>query len=122
MALSPPRPDVSSRAAFLVMIGWYLAIVVAFGLFLGTLSGSVPAGCGEVCDSERSRMLLFGLYVALPAMFLALLVSLVTLAVLVPVRGIARRPWWAPSARCYRWPRAASSPPACDSAPSRSRT
>ncbi|MEU8168309.1 hypothetical protein AB0B97_17620 [Micromonospora sp. NPDC049004] len=84
MALSPPRPDVSSRAAFLVMIGWYLAIVVAFGLFLGTLSGSVPPACGEVCDSERSRMLLFGLYVALPAMFLALLVSLVTLAVLVP--------------------------------------
>ncbi|MFI5925938.1 hypothetical protein ACIA3K_08105 [Micromonospora sp. NPDC051543] len=83
MTLSPPGSDVSSRAAFLVMIGWYLAVVVAFGLFLGTLSGSVPAGCGEGCDSEGSRMLLFGLYVALPAMFLALLVSLATLAMLV---------------------------------------
>ncbi|MET8084945.1 hypothetical protein [Micromonospora sp. NPDC005237] len=66
-----------------MLIGWYVAVVVAFGLFLGDRSGSVPADCGEVCDSERSRMLLFGLYVAAPALFLELLVSLVTLAMLV---------------------------------------
>ncbi|MEK8109210.1 hypothetical protein NKG94_39900 [Micromonospora sp. M12] len=60
-----------------------MAVLVAFGLFLGTLSGSVPQGCGEVCDSERSDVLMFGLYVALPALFLALLVSLMTLAVLI---------------------------------------
>ncbi|MFJ6166204.1 hypothetical protein ACIQH6_13905 [Micromonospora orduensis] len=87
MTLAPPRPDIARgadpRASFLVLAGWYAAVVVAFGLFLGTLSGAVPADCGEGCDSERSRMLLFGLYVALPAMFLALLVSLATLAALV---------------------------------------
>ncbi|MFC8299274.1 hypothetical protein [Micromonospora orduensis] len=89
MTLSATRPALvgtsraDPRVSFLVLIGWYAAVVMAFGLFLGTLSGSVPAGCGEVCDSERSRMLLFGLYVALPAMFLALLVSLATLAALV---------------------------------------
>ncbi|MEU5906554.1 hypothetical protein [Micromonospora sp. NPDC047527] len=87
MTLSPPRwPGLvrmaDPRISFLVLIGWYAAVVVAFGLFLGTLSGAVPADCGEVCDSERSRMLLIGLYVALPAMFLALLVSLASLAVL----------------------------------------
>ncbi|RQX11220.1 hypothetical protein DDE19_31160 [Micromonospora ureilytica] len=80
MTLSPPRID--ARSSFLVLACWYVAVVVAFGLLLGTLSGSVPADCGEVCDSERSRVLLFGLYVALPAMFLALLVSLTTVAVL----------------------------------------
>ncbi|MFF0171958.1 hypothetical protein ACWD6L_06370 [Micromonospora profundi] len=89
MTLSPPRPApagtgrANPRAAFLVLVGWYVAVVVAFGLFLGTLSGSVPADCGEGCDSERSRTLIFGLYVAAPAMFLALLVSLAMLAVLV---------------------------------------
>ncbi|MEV4496612.1 hypothetical protein AB0J84_13005 [Micromonospora arborensis] len=87
MTLTPPRPDIARRAdpraSLLVLIGWYAAVVVAFGLFLGTLSGSLPADCGEGCDSERSRMLLFGLYVALPAMFLALLISLATLAALV---------------------------------------
>ncbi|WP_430498211.1 hypothetical protein ACQRWP_25160 [Micromonospora trifolii] len=89
MTLSPPRIDVTdtdkadARSSFLVLAGWYVAVVAAFGLFLGTLSGSVPADCGEVCDSERSRTLLFGLYVVLPAMFLALLVSLATLAVLI---------------------------------------
>ncbi|MBQ0993014.1 hypothetical protein [Micromonospora sp. H61] len=77
MTLSP------SRSSFLVLAGWYVAVVVAFGLFLGTLSGSVPTDCGEVCDSERSRTLLFGLYVALPALFLAALVSLATLAALI---------------------------------------
>ncbi|MGC4744041.1 hypothetical protein ACLQ28_00020 [Micromonospora sp. DT201] len=86
MTLAPPRPDIARRAdrraSLLVLIGWYAAVVVAFGLFLGTLSGSLPADCGEGCDSERSRMLLFGLYVALPAMFLALLISLATLAAL----------------------------------------
>ncbi|MCG5460613.1 hypothetical protein AB0K35_06820 [Micromonospora sp. NPDC053740] len=81
MTLSPPRID--ARSSFLVLAGWYVAVVVAFGMFLGTLSGSVLTGCGEVCDSERSRTLLFGLYVALPALFLALLVSLATLAVLI---------------------------------------
>ncbi|MFI6271233.1 hypothetical protein [Micromonospora zamorensis] len=88
MTLSAPRTDLANdkadaRSSFLVLISWYGAVVVTFGLFLGTLSDSVPADCGEVCDSERSEMLMFGLYVALPAMFLALLVSLVTLAVLI---------------------------------------
>lgn len=84
MMLSPPRTGLAdARSAFLVLAGWYIAAVVAFGLFLGTLSDPVPADCGEVCDSERSDMLMFGLYVALPALFLALLVSLATLAVLI---------------------------------------
>lgn len=81
MPLSSPRID--ARSSFLVLAGWYVAVVVAFGLFLSTLSGSVPTDCGEVCDSERSTTLLFGLYVALPALFLALLVSLATLAALI---------------------------------------
>ncbi|MFE9192645.1 hypothetical protein ACFYL6_23875 [Micromonospora sp. NPDC007208] len=84
MTLAPPRTDLADgRSSLLVLAGWYVAVVVAFGLFLGMLSGSVPADCGEVCDSERSEMLMFGLYVALPAMFLALLISLATLAVLL---------------------------------------
>ncbi|MFF5178579.1 hypothetical protein ACFY2Q_11220 [Micromonospora sp. NPDC000316] len=89
MTLSPPRPApadtgrANPRAAFLVLIGWYVAVVVAFGLFLSTRSGAVPAGCGEGCDSERSRMLIFGLYVAAPAVFLALMASLAILAGLV---------------------------------------
>ncbi|SCE87684.1 hypothetical protein [Micromonospora chokoriensis] len=84
MTLAPSRTHlVDARSSFLVLAGWYVAVVVAFGLFLSTLSGSVPAGCGEACDSERSRALLFGLYVATPALFLALLVSLAMLAVLV---------------------------------------
>ncbi|MEV4119137.1 hypothetical protein [Micromonospora sp. NPDC049645] len=84
MTLSPPRTDkIDARSSFLVLAGWYVAVVVAFGLFLGTLPGSVPADCGEVCDSERSDMLMFGFYVALPAVFLALLISLATLAVLI---------------------------------------
>ncbi|MBQ1022461.1 hypothetical protein KBX71_31940 [Micromonospora sp. D93] len=81
MTLSPPRID--ARSSFLVLAGWYVAVVVAFALLLGTLSGSVPADCREMCDSERSRALFFGLYVALPAMFLALLVSVAALAVLI---------------------------------------
>ncbi|WFE51646.1 hypothetical protein [Micromonospora sp. WMMD1155] len=84
MTLAPSRTRlVDARSSFLVLAGWYVAVVVSFGLFLGTLSGSVPAGCGEACDSERSRALLFVLYVATPALFLALLVSLAMLAVLV---------------------------------------
>ncbi|MET8203907.1 hypothetical protein [Micromonospora taraxaci] len=74
---------VDARSSFLVLAGWYVAVVVSFGLFLSTLSGAVPASCGEVCESERSRALLFGLNVATPALFLALLVSLAMLAVLV---------------------------------------
>ncbi|WP_157563649.1 hypothetical protein [Micromonospora chokoriensis] len=84
MTLAPSRTHlVDARSSFLVLVGWYVAVVVSFGLFLSTLSGSVPAGCGEVCDSERSRALLFGLYTATPALFLALLVSLAMLAGLV---------------------------------------
>ncbi|MGC4794707.1 hypothetical protein ACLQ3H_11360 [Micromonospora saelicesensis] len=84
MTLAPSRTHlVDARSSFLVLVGWYVAVVVSFGLFLTTLSGSVPAACGEVCDSERSRALLFGLYVATPALFLALLVSLAMLSVLV---------------------------------------
>ncbi|MET8123461.1 hypothetical protein [Micromonospora sp. NPDC005189] len=84
MTLAPSRTNLAdARSSFLVLIGWYVAVVVSFGLFLSTLSDSVPADCGEVCDSERSDMLMFGLYVAMPAMFLALLVSLLTLAVLI---------------------------------------
>ncbi|MCX5120259.1 hypothetical protein OG992_24035 [Micromonospora sp. NBC_00362] len=89
MTLAPPRTDLADRrSSLLVLAGWYVAVVAAFGLFLGTLSGSVPADCGEVCDSERSRTLLFGLYVALPALFLALLVSLAALATLSSRTGI----------------------------------
>ncbi|MGW2626128.1 hypothetical protein [Micromonospora taraxaci] len=84
MTLAPSRTHlVDARSSFLVLAGWYVAVVVSFGLFLSTLSDSVPAGCGEACDSERSRALLFGLYVGTPALFLALLVSLAMLAVLV---------------------------------------
>ncbi|MDG9678748.1 hypothetical protein [Micromonospora sp. DH14] len=84
MTLAPPRTHLAdARSSFLVLAGWYVAAIVSFGLFLGTLSGSVPTDCGEACDSERSRALLFGLYVALPAVFLALLVSLATLAMLL---------------------------------------
>ncbi|KOX09351.1 hypothetical protein V6W11_08205 [Micromonospora profundi] len=89
MTLSATRPAragtgrADPRTSLLVLAGWYAAVVVAFGLFLGTRSGTVPAGCGEGCDSERSRMLSFGLYVAAPALFLALLVSLTLLAALV---------------------------------------
>ncbi|MFG3640089.1 hypothetical protein ACGF3C_07445 [Micromonospora sp. NPDC047762] len=36
-----------------------------------------------MCDSERARALLFGLYTATPALFLALLVSLAMLAILI---------------------------------------
>ncbi|SCF20040.1 hypothetical protein [Micromonospora saelicesensis] len=84
MTLAPSRTHlVDARSSFLVLVGWYVAVVVSFGLFVTTLSGSVPAACGEVCDSERSRALRFGLYVATPALFLALLVSLAMLWVLV---------------------------------------
>ncbi|MBM0233425.1 hypothetical protein JNW91_17120 [Micromonospora sp. STR1_7] len=89
MPLSPPRPDLADtdradpRSSLLVLAGWYVAVVVSFGWFLSTLSASVPADCGEVCDSERSRMLMVGLYVAMPALFLALLISLAMLAALV---------------------------------------
>jgi uncharacterized BrkB/YihY/UPF0761 family membrane protein len=61
----------------MVMVGWYCAFIVSFGVYLSLLSGDVPAGCHEGCDSDRSRMLLFGLYAATPALFLALLISLV---------------------------------------------
>ena len=84
MVLAPSRTHrVDARTSFLVLAGWYAAVVVSFGLFLSTRSGSVPVGCGEACDSERSRALLFGLYVATPALFLALLVSLAMLAGLI---------------------------------------
>ncbi|MET7876622.1 hypothetical protein [Micromonospora profundi] len=89
MTLSATRPALAEtgradpRTSLLVLAGWYAAVVVAFGLFLGTRSETVPAGCGQGCDSERSRMLIFGLYVATPALFLALLVSLTLLAALV---------------------------------------
>ncbi|MEU7679033.1 hypothetical protein AB0C42_29925 [Micromonospora taraxaci] len=84
MTLAPSRTHlVGARSSFLVLAGWYVAVIVSFGLFLSTLSGAVPAGCRGVCESERSRALLFGLYVATPALFLALLVSLAMLAVLV---------------------------------------
>ncbi|MEO3774667.1 hypothetical protein [Micromonospora sp. B9E7] len=84
MTLAPSRTHlVDARSSFLVLAGWYVAVIASFGLFLSTLSGSVTAGCGEVCESERSRALLFLLYVATPALFLALLVSLAMLAVLV---------------------------------------
>ncbi|MFF4877589.1 hypothetical protein [Micromonospora sp. NPDC000668] len=77
----PPRPD--PRASLLVMLGWYGALVVSFGVYLSLLSGDVPADCHEGCDSDRSGMLMFGLYTATPALFLALLISLVALWLLV---------------------------------------
>ncbi|MEU8424409.1 hypothetical protein AB0C15_26405 [Micromonospora sp. NPDC048835] len=84
MTMAPSRTHlVGARPSLLVLVGWYVAVVVSFGLLLSTLPESVPAGCGGACDSERSRALLFGLYVATPALFLALLVSLAMLAVLV---------------------------------------
>ncbi|MEV6814787.1 hypothetical protein [Micromonospora sp. NPDC051296] len=82
MTLSPPRPGLAlppranPRAALLVMLAWYCTLVVSFGVYVGSLSARVPAGCDEGCDSDRSRMLLFGLYTATPALFLALLISL----------------------------------------------
>ncbi len=89
MTLSPPSPDIVSprlpapRASFLVMAGWYFALVVSFGVYVSVLSGAVRAGCDEACDSDRSRTLLFGLYTATPALFLALLTSLVVLWLVV---------------------------------------
>ncbi|MCO1599197.1 hypothetical protein M8C17_28985 [Micromonospora sp. RHAY321] len=95
MTLSTPKPDVAGpprpdpRAPFLVMVGWYGVLVASYGAYLGSLSGDVPAGCGGGCDSDRSRMLLFGLYTATPALFLALLISLVALWLLT-TRGRTR--------------------------------
>jgi hypothetical protein len=66
-----------------VLIGCYAATVAAFALFVGTLSDAVPADCGEGCDSGRSRMLVFGFYVALPTVFLALLTRLAMFAALL---------------------------------------
>ncbi|MEV4541412.1 hypothetical protein [Micromonospora echinaurantiaca] len=64
------------RAVVLVTAGWYGAAIVAFLVGVALLSGSVPAGCGDECTSDRDGWLLFGLYVATPALFLAMLVSL----------------------------------------------
>ncbi|MFG3696861.1 hypothetical protein ACGF5C_02910 [Micromonospora sp. NPDC047620] len=97
MTLSPPSPDVVGpprpdlRTPFMVTVAWYCAIVLSFGVYLSLLSGDVSAGCHEGCDSGRSRMLLFGLYTATPALFLALLISLVALWLLV-VRSRKRSP------------------------------
>ncbi|MBM0206035.1 hypothetical protein JNW90_25710 [Micromonospora sp. STR1s_5] len=96
MTLSMARSNVvlrqaGPRASVLVTAGWYCALIGFFGVYLSTLSDAVPAGC-EVCDSDRSGMLMFGLYIGLPALFLALLASLVTLwlvTVRVRVRSAA---------------------------------
>jgi hypothetical protein len=72
----PAEPG--ARRSFLVMLGWYGAIVASFGGYVSTLSGA-PAGCAEPCDSDRSGVLGFGAYVGVPALFLAFLVSLVVL-------------------------------------------
>ncbi|MGS2614377.1 hypothetical protein ACVCAH_07575 [Micromonospora sp. LZ34] len=64
------------RAAVLVTLAWYGAVIVAFLVGVALLSGAVPAGCGEECTSDRDGWLLFGLYVATPALFVAMLVSL----------------------------------------------
>ncbi|MEU5949901.1 hypothetical protein ABZ793_30720 [Micromonospora sp. NPDC047465] len=89
MTLSPPTPDAVGLprpdliAPLMVTVTWYCAIVLSFGVYLRLMSGDVSAGCREGCDSDRSRMLLFGLYTATPALFLAVLISLVLLWFLV---------------------------------------
>jgi hypothetical protein len=60
------------------MLGWYAVLAVSIGVYIGTLPGA-SAGCQEPCDSDRSGMLALGAYVALPALFAALLLSLVVL-------------------------------------------
>ncbi|MEU8296788.1 hypothetical protein AB0C04_05815 [Micromonospora sp. NPDC048909] len=75
---SPPRrPD--ARAAVLVTLGWYAVLIAAGFGGAALLSGAVPAGCGDECTSERDGWLLFGLYTVTPALFVAMLVSLVLL-------------------------------------------
>ncbi|MFG1676897.1 hypothetical protein [Micromonospora sp. NPDC049282] len=74
MTLRSPGARDRSRKAFLVMLGWHGAVVVAYGL----LVVATPAGG----DSPRPAMLRFGLAAVLPALLVALLVSLLALRLL----------------------------------------
>lgn len=87
---TPHRPD--PRAALLVTLAWYGAAVVALLAGTALFSGAVAQGCGDECTSDRGRWLLFVLYTGTPALFLAMLVSLVLLWLTVarrPVRSAA---------------------------------
>ncbi|MEV4659334.1 hypothetical protein [Micromonospora sp. NPDC049301] len=74
----PPR-TASPSAAFLIMAGWYAALIALFGIYISMQSTAVPQGCREGCDSERSRLVLFAIYSAMPGVFVAFLVSLLVL-------------------------------------------
>ncbi|MFC3504539.1 hypothetical protein ACFOOK_26725 [Micromonospora krabiensis] len=75
--VDPRRPD--PRGTILVTLAWYATAIVAFAAGSALFSGAVAEGCGEECTSDRDRWLLFGLYTLTPALFAALLVSLLLL-------------------------------------------
>ncbi|MFI7606599.1 hypothetical protein ACIBTV_15870 [Micromonospora sp. NPDC049366] len=80
MAATPVDPRrTDPRATILVTLAWYATAVVAFAAGSALFPGAVAEGCGEECTSDRDRWLLFGLYTLTPALFVALLISLLLL-------------------------------------------
>jgi hypothetical protein len=84
--LSPAQPQPRTPnpgLAFLVCLAWYAAIVVGFLSYANRLPDVTPDDCTGFCVSDRGGMLMFGLFMGAPSLFVALLVSLVVLGLVI---------------------------------------
>jgi hypothetical protein len=80
------RPDAQPRTTanpgwgFLVCVAWYALVIAAFIGFVARQPDVPPVDCaGTECFTDRFGWSMFGVFIAAPTVFVAFIVSLVTM-------------------------------------------